>query len=146
MRIVEQYKNICEEFADTMAEKNKVAIQEKCTSLAFKTLGALTMIFGAQILIGAVIALPTSGLSLIAITCGLAVTILGYDLAEIGHTIRENQDKPFKQIGKGFLNGIKNIWDMGPRKGLDYTANAFNAQNTILISKFLRIAVYLRAQ
>lgn len=145
MRIVEHYQNIFEEYADTMAEKDKETRQQKVASLTLKAFGALTMLLGAKITLGVIAAVPTSGLGLIALTCGVALTILGYDLAEIGHTIRENIDQPFQQIGKGILHALKNAYDMGAEKGLNYTFNAINAQNTILISKVVRIAVHFRS-
>src|SRR5262249_14934930 len=137
----EVYGNIGNEILDTIAAKDRDEKSLKINSVAFKVLGALLMFAGASSLVGIVTAIPSQGLSLVGLCSAVFLSTLGYDFAQIGHSIRKHFDNTLTAVANSALNGAKNMWNMGIEKGALYTAVALFAQDTIIVSKLSKFLV-----
>lgn len=144
MQILEKYSNFINEIKDTINEKEPELKNFKARSVVAKALGAGFMVTAGTIAIGILAALPTSGLSLVALTSAVALAILGYDLAEIGHAMRKHVDAPISAVANGVWNIAKNLWNKGLEKGAEYSYRSYFAENTIVISKIIELVVSLQ--
>lgn len=145
MQILEKYTNFIHEIKDAGQEKDQGLKDFKTQSVGYKTLGAALMISASTIAIASIVtAIPTFGLSLIALVGAVGLGILGYDLAVIGDAMRKHIDTPVQAVANGALNFVKNAWNMGLKNTIDYTSRSYFAEDTIIVSKIRKFVVYLQ--
>lgn len=138
MNIIGKYSNFLNEIADTIQEKDRPLQHFKMRSVALKTLGAVMMIASVPLAIGVIAAIPTAGISLMALTTAVALAVFGYDFAECGDCMRRHLDNPVSEVVKGGINILKNMWEMGAEKGLRYADAGYFTENTLVISKIIK--------
>jgi hypothetical protein len=161
MQIVEKYSNFINEVKDTLNTESSILKDLKLRSVACKAFGALCMVASAAFAIGAIAAaIPTGGLSLIALTGTVAFGILGYDLAAMGHSIRKHIDNPVAAVAQKVwekpisetLNDIKDgvlkfgtdLINKGAEKAVDTAIDSYFMDDTIVFSRIHKFIVALQ--